>query len=160
FESLWRVAWHSYLAGDFPTAEDRLKQLFSLSPGTAARRRLTYWRARCLERMERAPEAATLLRSLAEADPADIYAQFARRRIGDVRKCKPSYVADPATATAAFRRADELLRVHTFREAAAEARALPPSRGRDLRLAQADFAVGHFLSAVVHAKKAFSQMGT
>lgn len=160
FEPLWRVAWQSYLAGDFSTAERRLEQLFSLSPGTAARRRVTYWRARCLEKMERTPEAATLLRSLAEADPADVYAQFARRRIGEVPRCKPSYVADPATATAAFRRADELLRVHGFREAAAESRALPPSRGRDLRLAQADFAVGHFSSAVVHAKRAFPEMGT
>ncbi|HEY6930985.1 MAG TPA: lytic transglycosylase domain-containing protein [Thermoanaerobaculia bacterium] len=160
FEPLWRAAWQSYLAGDYAAAGSRLELLLSLSPGIAARRRLTYWRARCLERMERNPEATVLLRSLAEADPADIYALFARRRVGDVPKIKPASVADPATATAAFRRADELLRVHAFRDSAAEARALPPSRGRDLRLAQADFAVGHFATAVVHAKRAFPEMGT
>jgi soluble lytic murein transglycosylase len=59
----------------------------------------------------------------------------------------------PGNGDRGVRRVDELLRVHGFREAAAESRALPPSRGRDLRLAKADFAVGHFGSAVLHAAR-------
>jgi soluble lytic murein transglycosylase len=47
-----------------------------------------------------------------------------------------------------------------FEEAAAEARALPPSRGRDLRLAEADFALGRFATAAVAAKRAFPEIGT
>jgi len=47
-----------------------------------------------------------------------------------------------------------------FEEAAAEARALTPSRGRDVRLAEADFALGRFATAAVAAKRAFPEIGT
>jgi soluble lytic murein transglycosylase-like protein len=160
FEPLWRLAWQTYLAGDFRAADERFQRLFSLSPGTAGRRRLTYWLGRCWERMEKRSEAAVLFQSLAEAQPADIYAQFARRRVSEYERCKPAFVADPSTATASFRRADELFRIHSFLEAATEARVLPPSRGRDLRLAQSDFALGRFTAAVVYAKRAFPEIGT
>jgi soluble lytic murein transglycosylase len=47
-----------------------------------------------------------------------------------------------------------------FAEAAAEARTLPPSRGRDVRLAEADFAIGRFATAAAAAKRAFAEIGT
>ena len=43
-------------------------------------------------------------------------------------------------------RVDELLRLRMFEEASAESGRLFPSRGRDLRLAQSDFALGRFLA--------------
>jgi soluble lytic murein transglycosylase len=67
---------------------------------------------------------------------------------------------DPSTATAAFARVDELLRLRMFDGASAEARALPPSRGRDLRLAQSDFALGRFLAAASAIKRAIPEIGT
>ena len=69
-------------------------------------------------------------------------------------------LADPSTATATYRRTDELLRLRMFEEAAAEARALPPSRGRDLRLAEAEFALGRFPAATEAARRAFPEIGT
>src|SRR6185295_35227 len=67
---------------------------------------------------------------------------------------------DPSTETAEFRRTDELLRLRMFEEAAAEARALPVSRGRDLRLAEAEFALGRFGAAAEAARRAFPDLGT
>jgi len=159
-ESLWSLTWRTYLSGDYALAASRLERLLTLRPGISLRRRFLYWRARCWERMGRAEDAAALLKSLAEADPADIYAFFARGRVGDVARCKLPLAADPSVATAAFRRADELLRLRWFPEAAAEAQVLAPSRGRDLRLAQADFARGRFSAAIIHAKRAFPSIGT
>ena len=160
FEPLWKLAWQSYLAADWREADRRLGRLLSLTSSIPLRRRVTYWHARCLERMGHSPEAAVLFQSLAESEPADIYALFARRRVPAFQTCSPAPVSDPAQATAAFRRADELLRLRFFAEAAAEAQSLAPSRGRDLRLAQANFALGRFSAAVVFAKRAFPEMGT
>jgi soluble lytic murein transglycosylase len=160
FEPLWKLAWMSYLAGDFRQAESRFQELSLLRPGLAMQRRLNYWQARCLEKLGRSQDAATLFQTLAQSQPADIYALFARRRAGAVQKSKPTPVTDPSAATATFRRADELLRLRFFAEAAAEAQMLPRSRGRDLRLAQANFALGRFAAAVVFAKRAFPEMGT
>jgi soluble lytic murein transglycosylase len=67
---------------------------------------------------------------------------------------------DPSQATATFRRVDELLRLRLFEEASAEARRLPASRGRDLRLAGSEFALGRFAAAAQAAKRAFPEMGT
>ena len=47
-----------------------------------------------------------------------------------------------------------------FEEAAAEARILLPSRGRDLRIAQADFALGRFMTAASSIKRALPEIGT
>jgi soluble lytic murein transglycosylase len=47
-----------------------------------------------------------------------------------------------------------------FDEAGAEVRILPPSRGRDLRVAEADFALGRFQSAAAAVKRAFLEIGT
>ncbi len=77
FEPLWKLAWKSYLGGDFETARSRLEQLTPLYPGISLERRLSYWTARCLEREGRATEAAAIFRDLAAANPADVYALFA-----------------------------------------------------------------------------------
>jgi soluble lytic murein transglycosylase len=123
-------------------------------------RRLTYWRARCLEKEKRPEEARALYARLAAGDPPDLYALFARRRFrGPTAPALPP-LADPSTATAEFRRTDELLRLRMFREAAAEVAVLRPSRGRDLRIAEADFALGRFPSATTAAKRAFPEIGT
>jgi soluble lytic murein transglycosylase len=55
---------------------------------------------------------------------------------------------------------DELLRLRLFVEASAEARQLPSSRGRDLRLAESEFALGRFPAAAAAVKRAFPEMGT
>jgi soluble lytic murein transglycosylase-like protein len=73
---------------------------------------------------------------------------------------KPELLTDPSTATATFRRTDELLRLRMFEEAAGEAAALPVSRGRDLRLAAAQFALGRFPAAAEAARRAFPDLGT
>jgi len=160
FEPLWRLAWKSYLGGDFATAHNRLEQLSPLYTGISLERRLSYWRARCLERAGRGAEAGAILRDLAAADPADLYALFARRRVPKFQPQKPVPAADPSTSTATFRKTDELLRLRLFSEAAAEASTLPRSRGRDLRLAESQFGLGRFPAAVSAAKRAFPEMGT
>src|SRR5207244_3430179 len=73
---------------------------------------------------------------------------------------KPALLADPSSATATFRRTDELLRLRMFEDAAAEARSLPLSRGRDVRLAEAEFSLGHFPAAAEAARRAFPDLGT
>jgi soluble lytic murein transglycosylase len=55
---------------------------------------------------------------------------------------------------------DELLRLRLFGEASAEARLLPASRGRDLRLAESEFALGRFAGAASALRRAFPEMGT
>jgi soluble lytic murein transglycosylase len=124
------------------------------------RRRLFYWRARCLEREGNRSEAAAIFRALSAGDPPDLYALFARRRVADPRLTLRPALPDPSSATATFRRVDELLRLRLFAEASSEARRLPASRGRELRLAESEFALGRFAAAAAAARRAFPEMGT
>ena len=160
FEPLWKLAWDLYLNGDYAGARARIEALAQVYDGPDRQRRLAYWRGRCLEREGRKDEAAPLYEALAAADPADLYALFTRRRMPAFHPIKPEMLSDPSAATATFRRTDELLRLRMFEEAAGEARALPVSRGRDLRLAEAEFALGHFPAAAVAARRAFPDLGT
>lgn len=160
FEPLWHLAWARYRAGDCREARRRFEALEEVYDDIWRDRRVTYWRARCLEREGRAGDATEAYRSIADAEPPDIYAVFARRRVKPIAVSKSTPLADPSTATASFRRTDELLRLRMFEEASAEARALPRSRGRDLRLAEADFALGRFSSAAAAAKRAFREIAT
>jgi soluble lytic murein transglycosylase-like protein len=160
FEPLWRLTWDHYLAGDFAGARSQMEALGEIYSDAARSRRLSYWRGRCLEKEGKRSEAETLYAGLAVADPSDLYALFARKRLPAVEPFRPPRVSVPSTATAEFRRADELLRLRLFEEAAAEARSLPVSRGRDLRLAQAEFALGQFSGAAVAARRAFPELGT
>jgi soluble lytic murein transglycosylase-like protein len=160
FEPIWNLAWERWRAGDFAEARRRFEALAATYDDVWRDRRLTYWRARCLEKEKRMKEARALYGGLAAGNPPDLYALFARRRSrGTVAQEAPP-LTDPSTETAEFRRTDELLRLRMFEEAAAEARALPRSRGRDRRLAEADFALGRFPSAAAAAKRAFPEIGT
>jgi soluble lytic murein transglycosylase-like protein len=160
FEPLFKAAFVKWTEGDATAARSRFEILETLSPEIGRERRISYWKARSLEREGKREEASVLFARLAASDPADLYAQLSRRRVKAPAGARPAAVPDPAEATAAFRVPDELLRVRMFDEAAAEARRMPASRGRDLRLAQAEFALGHFFASVVAVKRAFPQMGT
>jgi soluble lytic murein transglycosylase-like protein len=161
FEPLWQQAWRRYREGDFRGARRRFEALGLIYDHDVWRtRRLAYWRARCLLHEGRAADARPLLESLAAAHPPDVYALFARRLVPDFRRRPLSALGDPSTATARFRRTDELLRLRMFVEAASEARTLLPSRGRDLRLAEAEFALGRFASAAAAVKRAIPEIGT
>jgi soluble lytic murein transglycosylase-like protein len=160
FEALWRLAWMSYRSGQFPQARARFEALAALFDAVSISRRLAYWRARCLEEEGRHLEAEAILAELAAAEPPDLYAAFARARIDRPARVERPALTDPSTATAAFARVDELLRLRMFEEASAEARILLPSRGRELRIAQADFALGRFLTAAAAIKRALPEIGT
>ncbi|HEV8609795.1 MAG TPA: transglycosylase SLT domain-containing protein [Thermoanaerobaculia bacterium] len=160
FEPAWDLAWERWRAGDFAGARRRFEGLAATYDEIWRDRRLTYWRARCLEKEKRSEAARTLYARLAAGNPPDIYALFARRRFRGSAAPAATALADPSTETAEFRRTDELLRLRMFAEAAAEAGALHPSRGRDLRIAEADFALGRFPSAATAAKRAFPEIGT
>lgn len=160
FESLWLLAWKRYRGGDFAGARAGFEALAGVSRGVSTSRRLAYWRARCLEREGREAEARALFAELAAATPADLYGRFARERGEAPTRLEREALGDPSTATAAFARVDELLRLRMFEEASAEARRLLPSRGRELRIAEADFALGRFLTAAVSVKKALPEIGT
>lgn len=160
FEPLWKLAWETYRGGDFSGARQRFEGLASAYRDVGRERRLLYWRARCLHREGRAADAVPLFESLAAGEPPDVYALFARKRVPDYRPRPLPPLADPSTATATYRRTDELLRLRFFEEAAAEARALPATRGRDLRLAEAEFARGRFAPAAAAVKRAFPEIGT
>jgi soluble lytic murein transglycosylase len=161
FEALWLLAWRRYLEGDYTGAQARLEAIAPLYPEVSRRRRLTYWRARCLLVEGRRADAEPLFASLATSEPPDIYARFAKLHApaAAVSVERPE-IQDPSEATAAFARVDELLRLRMFEEASAEARMLLPSRGRDLRIAQADFALGRFLPAAAAIKRAIPEVGT
>ena len=160
FEPMWKLAWQRWNEGDAAGARQRIEAIETLSPELGRSRRLTYWKARCLAREGRAVEADTLFATLAAGAPADLYGQFARRHVAAAPATRPAPAADPAAATATYRLPDELLRVRMFEEAGAEARRLPVDRGRDLRIAQAEFGLGRFFSAIAAVKRAFPQMGT
>jgi soluble lytic murein transglycosylase-like protein len=160
FEPIWGLAWERWRAGDFAGARHRFEALAATYDDIWRDRRLDYWRARCLEREKHKDEAQAIYRRLAAGDPPDLYAHFSRQRVSTRIAPAARLLPDPSTQTAEFRRADELLRLRMFAEAATEARALPPTRGRDLRIAEADFALGRFLSAAAAAKRAFPEIGT
>jgi soluble lytic murein transglycosylase-like protein len=160
FEPVWDLAWERWRAGDFAGARGRFEVLAATYDDVWRDRRLTYWRARCLDGEKRPEDARALYSRLAAGNPPDIYTGFARRRFRGPAVPAAPPLADPSTETAEFRRTDELLRLRMFAGAAAEAAALHPSRGRDLRLAEADFALGRFPSAAAAAKRAFPQIGT
>ncbi len=160
FEPVWELAWSRWRAGDFAGALARFESLAATYDDIWRDRRLAYWRARALEKLRRRAEAQSLYASLAAGNPADVYARFASRRYkGPAAEAKPAF-PEPPTESAEFRRADELLRLRMFDEAAAEIRTHPPSRPRDLRAAEADFALGRFLSAAAAVKRAFPEIGT
>jgi peptidoglycan lytic transglycosylase len=160
FEPLWKFVWEIYLKGEFGQARKGFEAIAQVYEDPARLRRLSYWRGRCLEREGQNAAAAELYESLAAADPPDLYALFARRRMPSFQPVKLPQLADPSTVTATFRRTDELLRLRMFEEAAGEARALPVSRGRDRRLAEAEFTLGHFPAAAEAARRAFPDLGT
>jgi soluble lytic murein transglycosylase len=160
FEPVWDLAWERWRAGDFAGARRRFEAIAATYDDVWRDRRLTYWRARCLEKEKRPEQALALYARLAAGNPPDVYAHFARRRFrGSAAPTLPP-LGDPSTETAEFRRTDELLRLRMFTEASAEAGALSPSRGRDLRIAEADFALGRFPAAAAAAKRAFPEIGT
>ena len=161
FEPVWGLAWQKWRAGDFGEARRRFAALAATYDDIWRDRRLSYWQARSLEREGRRGEAQPIYAALAAGEPADLYALFARSRArGASRPVAAVRETDPSVETAEFRRTDELLRLRMFDGAAAEARALPQSRGRDLRLAEADFALGRFATAAAAAKRAFAGIGT
>ncbi|HEX4440935.1 MAG TPA: lytic transglycosylase domain-containing protein [Thermoanaerobaculia bacterium] len=160
FETIWRMAWKTYAGGDARGARERIEAAGSIYSGPARSRRLAYWRARCLAEEKREAEARPIFAELAAASPADVYAIWARARVPSPAKLEREEVRDPSTATAAFARVDELLRLRMFAEASAEARSLKASRGRDLRLAQSDFALGRFPAAAAAIKRAIPEVGT
>jgi soluble lytic murein transglycosylase-like protein len=160
FEPMWKLVWQRWNEGDTAGARLRIEAIETLSPELGRSRRLTYWKARCLAREGRAGEADSLFAALAAGVPADLYAQFARRRVAAAPAARPAPAVDPAAATAIYRLPDELLRVRMFDEAGREARRLPAARGRDLRIAQAEFGLGRFFTAIAAVKRAFPQMGT
>ena len=160
FEPLWRLVWDRFVAGDYLGARVRIEMLGTVYQDVARSRRLRYWRARCLAAEGRAADARPIFEGLAGAMPPDIYARFAKGRAPNAAPLERPMVSDPSTATAAFARVDELLRLRMFEGASAEARALPPSQGRDLRLAQSDFALGRFLPAAAAIKRAIPEIGT
>ncbi len=160
FEPLWLAAWKRYLAGDYAVAHARFEALALLYTDISRARRLAYWRARCLLVEGRQAEARAIFQTLAAATPPDIYARFARGHAPGGPPLERPALKDPSTATAAYARVDELLRLRMFEEASAEARTLPPSRGRDLRMAQAEFALGRFSTAAIAIKRALPEIGT
>lgn len=160
FEPAWELAWKRWLIRDFTGARAGFEALAATYDDIWCDRRLTYWRARCFEEEKRTKEARALYARLAAGDPPDLYARFARRRFRGAIAPAPPPLTDPSTGTAEFRRTDELLRLRMFREAAAEAAVLRPSRGRDLRIAEAEFALGRFPAATAAAKRAFPEIGT
>ncbi len=160
FETLWLLSWKLYRAGDWAGARSGFEALAGLYRGVSTSRRLAYWRARCFENEGREAEARALFAELGAASPPDLYARFARARVEAPARLEREEIGDPSTATAAFARVDELLRLRMFEEASAEARILLPSRGRDLRIAEADFALGRFLTAAVSVKRALPEIGT
>ena len=160
FEPVWGLAWSRWRAGDFAGALARFEALTDAYDDIWRDRRLAYWRARALEKLRRGAEAQSLYATLAAGNPTDVYARFARARYrGPAAAPKPP-LPEPSRESAEFRRTDELLRLRMFDEAAAEARTHPLSRGRDLRAAEADFALGRFLSAAAAVKRAFPEIGT
>ncbi|HEY7368431.1 MAG TPA: transglycosylase SLT domain-containing protein [Thermoanaerobaculia bacterium] len=160
-EPLWLAAWRTWRRGDAAETRRRLEALAPLSSSINFSRRLSYWRARCLEKEGDARHAREIYAQLAAGDPPDVYARYAQRRLPESMPRRPRpEVGDPTVERAAHRRTDELLRLRLFREAAAEARLLAPSRGRELRIAEADYALGRFLSAAAAASRAFPEMGT
>lgn len=160
FEPLWKLAWSRYLAGDCACARSRFDSLAAVYAPADLRRRLSYWKARCLEREGDRAGASALYRALSAGDPPDLYALFARRLVPASPAAPRPLLPDPSVATATFRRVDELLRLRMFPEASAEARLLPASRGRDLRLAESEFVLGRLAPAASAAKRAFPEMGT
>ena len=84
----------------------------------------------------------------------------ARARPAAPRRVEPRALGIPSTATAAFARVDELLRLRMFEEASAEARMLRPRAAGTCGIAQADFALGRFLTAAAAIKRALPEIGT
>ena len=160
FEPLWRLSWQRYRDGDYAVARERFDALQGVYRAVSISRRLDYWQARCLEHEGRNLEAEAVFAELAAAEPPDLYARFASAHVTRPARRDQTELSDPSTATAAFARVDELLRLRMFEEAAAEARILLPSRGRDLRIAQADFALGRFMTAASSIKRAMPEIGT
>ncbi len=157
FEALWRPTWEKIEAGDYAGALPEVEQLESIYREISAARRLLYWKARCLERLGRPSEAREAGRSLACADPPDVYARFAAEW---KTPCASPAAVDAPERSALFVRADELLRQRLYTDALWEVDRLESSRGKTLRRAVATFALGDFSRATADVKLAYPEIGT
>ncbi len=157
FEALWKPVWEKIEAKDCAGALDGILALASVYHEISASRRLQYWSARCYQRLGKTDAATELGRELPCAEPADVYAQFAAAWKAE---CSAPAAPEPPELSAAFAPVDELLRLRFYPEARREAERLPDSRGKKLRLAVADFALGDFPVASAAAKSAFPKIGT
>jgi len=157
FEGLWAPVWAEIAGGACGKALPRLRELASVFTASPVRRRLRFWNAECLDRLGAEAAARALRRELLVASPPDLYSRFA----GEAAPlCSGLSDAPPPSASGDFRRVDELVRLRLFADASREASRLPPSPGRELRRAIADFALGNFSEAASEVRSAFPQVGT
>lgn len=77
-EARWFRGWAHYLQGDFAGAE----RAFATEVKGPLGPQLLYWRARVLEKLDRAAEAQALYRRVASLGPTDWYGLLASRRLG------------------------------------------------------------------------------
>ncbi|MGH9440861.1 MAG: transglycosylase SLT domain-containing protein [Thermoanaerobaculia bacterium] len=157
FDALWAPTWEKVEAGDWGGALLEIERLASIYREISVSRRLQYWKARCFQRLGRAPEARASGRYLPCADPPDLYAQFASEWKSPCANRAP---VDEPERSALFVRVDELLRQRLFSDALWEVDHLEGSRGATLRRAVASFALGDFATATAQVKSAFPEMGT
>ena len=131
FESLWRLSWQRYRDGDYAGARERFEALQGVYSAVSISRRLEYWRARCLEPRGGTSRRGGVRRAGGGRAAGSLRAIRARTHAAGPRRTRGAL--GPVDGDGGVRPRRRALRLRMFEEAAAEARMLLPSRGRDLR---------------------------
>ncbi|MEO8605143.1 MAG: transglycosylase SLT domain-containing protein [bacterium] len=95
-EARWRIGWIRYQAGDW---NDAAAAFAAAAQGrdAAAAPDVVYWQARALERAGDRAAAARLYRAIIDQAPANYYALWASRRLGEERSATAALPAPPPT---------------------------------------------------------------
>ncbi|MGH9456267.1 MAG: transglycosylase SLT domain-containing protein [Thermoanaerobaculia bacterium] len=81
-QDFWDAAWKAYEKDRFERAADLFNFIASTYTNPNIQRQATYWYARALERRGETGEARRIFEELAAAPYEDLYAMFARQRLG------------------------------------------------------------------------------
>lgn len=73
----WSLGWSEYLKSNFQEASGIFEQASKKLEDPDFRRKLTFWRAKCLEKMGKESEAKEVLKSIIKEDDKDYYAVVA-----------------------------------------------------------------------------------
>lgn len=105
-QSFWDRGWEAYASGNTEKASDLFNFIAATYRNPNIRRQATYWFGRSIERSGRKDDATQIYREIAAAPYEDLYALYAKRRLGADAATVPTPAAAPRVSWEEIAEAD------------------------------------------------------